>query len=83
MPVKYINRLLVSAFKRKEEDKAFRMWLEHFHYFVKRDDFVPFGDFYKGSTKSEPPETQKTAVEIMDDVELIQHSLRGDKNGNL
>lgn len=82
MQIKHVSKLLVSAFKRKEKENAFEMWLLHFRNFVKRDSFVPFEEFYN-TKKVHKPSKEKTKSEIMDDVELIQHSMRGVNRGTI
>lgn len=81
LKIKHVSKLLVSAFKRREKENAFDMWLLHFQRFVKRDAFVPFEEFY--NVKPVQKNSNKSKVEIMDDVELIQHSMRGGKRGTL
>ncbi|NOU63179.1 hypothetical protein GC096_03850 [Paenibacillus sp. LMG 31461] len=81
--MKYVTKLLIAAVKSKQKDKAYQMWLVHFHHFVKKDKFIPFTDFYNDATSPSNNEIQKSQEDIMDDVELILHSLRGEQNGDI
>jgi hypothetical protein len=69
----------MSACKNKQVEKQWDMWIARFQHMT-RSDFISFDDFCKRA--SSPQASRKTEQEIMDDVELIQHSLRGEMSGN-
>ena len=46
LPVSNITRLLTKAFKKREEEKAWDMWVARYPYMDKKN-FISFNDFLK------------------------------------
>lgn len=83
MRVKDATKLLIDAFKRHKKEKEHAKWCLQFGHLVRRgkNDFVTFEQYYNDDPKANKQYANKTKNEIMDDVELIQHSMRGGKRG--
>ncbi|WP_209121507.1 hypothetical protein [Alkalihalobacillus sp. BA299] len=62
LPIKHITRLLDKAFDKKEENKAWDMWLVKYEY-MNKDNFVPFSEFLKQTRQPQVSVTTNETVE--------------------
>lgn len=77
-PIRHVKRLLIAALKKKQEDRAWQMWLMQYQHMTEKN-FVPFSEFYSKQTASPQSVTSKTKEEILADTDMILRSLRKER----
>jgi hypothetical protein len=66
-------KLIKKAFDKREEEKAWQMWLTLYPN-MNKDNFVPFSDFYKEMKK---PISKRPTEDILNEVYEIRKKLEG------
>jgi hypothetical protein len=63
--------VIAKAFEKREEDKAWQMWLVKYQH-MDKNNFVPFTDFLKKSIRPSINKPNKTTEELIQMAEEIK-----------
>ncbi|MCR8635745.1 hypothetical protein [Paenibacillus radicis (ex Xue et al. 2023)] len=67
--------MISKAAVEHRKERLWDMWIARYAK-MNRDNFISFDDFMKQATATPATASTKTAQEILDDAEWIQHALR-------
>lgn len=73
--IKTITRLLIRAFEKDEENKAWDLYLTKFPS-MNKDNYINFDDFLK-KTKCKQPKEQQTVNEIREEFNKVKNIHQG------
>jgi hypothetical protein len=68
--------LILKAYEKREEEKAWQMWLTLYPNMKTRESFIPFKEFYKKQTQQI---SKRPAEEILAEAEEITERINNQK----
>jgi len=70
MPVEDGMDLIITAFEKKQEEKAWQMWLMQYQHMTK-ETYKPFEEFYQPIKNNKIEQNHQSVEEILNDVKAI------------